>query len=154
IILVSEDALVFIAEKEESRSPESLREILEEEARDEKEREEKIRQKQEYDEEFMLKFGVKYDSEYDLNNENDQWELGLDIDDFDLRLTHVMRPSSSTRVETSLLTQNPVRIIPGPTGIVQAANLKNENDQWELSLDIDYSDLRLTLVMRPSSSTC
>ncbi|GJS75157.1 hypothetical protein Tco_0725038 [Tanacetum coccineum] len=49
-----------------------------------------------------------------LNNENDQWELGLDIDDSDLRLTPVLRPSSSTRVETSQSTQNLVRIIPGP----------------------------------------
>ncbi|GJV80969.1 hypothetical protein Tco_1516839 [Tanacetum coccineum] len=88
-----------------------------------------------------------------INNENDQWELILDIDDSDLRLTPVMRPSSSTRVETSLSTQYPVRIIPGPAGIVQAANLNNENDQWKLSLDIDDSDLRLTPVLRPSSST-
>ncbi|GJZ14940.1 hypothetical protein Tco_0550617 [Tanacetum coccineum] len=49
-----------------------------------------------------------------LNNENDQWELSLDIDDFDLRLTPVRRPSSSTRLETSPSTQNSVRIIPGP----------------------------------------
>ncbi|GJR53746.1 hypothetical protein Tco_1404267 [Tanacetum coccineum] len=49
-----------------------------------------------------------------LNNENDQWELILDIDDSGLRLTPVSCPSSSTRVETSPSTQNPVRIIPGP----------------------------------------
>ncbi|GKD99675.1 AAA+ ATPase domain-containing protein [Tanacetum coccineum] len=36
-----------------------------------------------------------------LNNENDQWELSLDIDDSDLRLTPVLRPSSSKRVEKS-----------------------------------------------------
>ncbi|GJR04265.1 hypothetical protein Tco_0527249 [Tanacetum coccineum] len=107
---------------------EALRETLEEEARDEKEREEKIRQKQADDEESMLEFGVKYDSEYDLNNENDQWELGLDIDDSDLRLTPVWRPFSSTHVETSPLTQNPVRIIPGPAGIVQAAKLLKPRD--------------------------
>nr|GEV06488.1 hypothetical protein [Tanacetum cinerariifolium] len=90
--------------------------------------------------------------DFNLNNENDQWEFSLDIDDFDLRLTPVIRPSSSTRVETSASTQNPVRIIPGPAGIVQAANLHKENDQWELSLDIDDYDLRLTLVLRPSRS--
>ncbi|GJS77767.1 zf-CCHC domain-containing protein [Tanacetum coccineum] len=50
--------------------------------------------------------------DFNLNNENDQWELSLDIDDFDIRLTPVLRPSSSTRVETSPSTQNPVRIIP------------------------------------------
>ncbi|GKB59197.1 hypothetical protein Tco_0915383 [Tanacetum coccineum] len=50
-----------------------------------------------------------------LNNKNDQWELGLDIDDSDIRLTPVLRPSSNTRVETSPSTQNPVRIIPGPS---------------------------------------
>ncbi|GJU16688.1 transposase, MuDR, MULE transposase domain protein [Tanacetum coccineum] len=83
---------------------EALRETLEEEARDEKEREEKIRQKQDDDEEFFMEFGVvKYDSEYDL-----------DIDDSDLYLTPVLRPSSSTHVEPSPSTLNPVRIIPGP----------------------------------------
>ncbi|GJV38014.1 protein phosphatase [Tanacetum coccineum] len=76
---------------------EVLRETLEEQARDKKEREEKIRQKQAEDEEFMLEFGVKYDSEYD------------------------------TRVEPSPSTPNPVRIIPGPAGIVQQAKLLKEN---------------------------
>ncbi|GJW50667.1 hypothetical protein Tco_0092018 [Tanacetum coccineum] len=28
-----------------------------------------------------------------LNNQNDQWELNLDIDDYDLKLTPVLRPS-------------------------------------------------------------
>ncbi|GJS12130.1 hypothetical protein Tco_0368926 [Tanacetum coccineum] len=62
-----------------------------------------------------------------LNNENDQWELGLDIDDSDLLLTPVLRLSSSTRVETSPSTQNPVRI-PGPAGIVQATKLLKQRD--------------------------
>ncbi|GJT54504.1 putative ribonuclease H-like domain-containing protein [Tanacetum coccineum] len=68
----------------------------------------------------FLKEGSDKDYEMNLsilNNENDQWELSLDIDDSDLRLTPVMRPSSSTRVETSHSTQNPVRIIPGPAVI-------------------------------------
>ncbi|GJR11295.1 hypothetical protein Tco_0793947 [Tanacetum coccineum] len=55
----------------------------------------------------------------DLNNQNDQWELNLDIDDSDLRLTPVLHPCSSTHVETSTTTQKPVRIIPGPASIVQ-----------------------------------
>ncbi|GKA05977.1 zf-CCHC domain-containing protein [Tanacetum coccineum] len=56
-----------------------------------------------------------------FNNENDPWEYSLDIDDFDLYLTPVLRPSSSTRVEPSPSTPNPVRIIPGSAGIVQQA---------------------------------
>ncbi|GJU43530.1 zf-CCHC domain-containing protein [Tanacetum coccineum] len=60
--------------------------------------------------------------DFNLNNENDPWEFGLDIDDSDLHLTPVLRSSSSTRVEPSLLTPNPVRIIPGPAGIVQLSS--------------------------------
>ncbi|GKD53410.1 zf-CCHC domain-containing protein, partial [Tanacetum coccineum] len=52
-------------------------------------------------------------------NKNDPWEYNLDIDDSDLHLTHVLRSSSSTRVEPYPSTPNPVRIIPGPAGIVQ-----------------------------------
>ncbi|GKC59917.1 ribonuclease H-like domain-containing protein, partial [Tanacetum coccineum] len=71
------------------------------------------------------------------------WELNLDIDDFDLRLTPVLRPCSSTRVETSTTTQNLVRIIPGLAGIVQAAKLLKQTNirdggegrQQELSQD-------------------
>ncbi|GKE31741.1 zf-CCHC domain-containing protein [Tanacetum coccineum] len=48
-------------------------------------------------------------------------EYSLDIDDFDIHLTPVLRPSSSTRVEPSPSTPNPVRITPGPAGIVQQA---------------------------------
>ncbi|GJX53245.1 hypothetical protein Tco_0281614 [Tanacetum coccineum] len=57
-----------------------------------------------------------------FNNENDPWEFDLDIDDFDLYLAPVMRSSSSTRVEPSPLTSNPVRIIPGPASIVQLSS--------------------------------
>ncbi|GJU18749.1 hypothetical protein Tco_1146715 [Tanacetum coccineum] len=46
------------------------------------------------------------------NNQNDQWELNLDIDDSDLRLTPLLCPCSSTRVETSTTTQKLVRKIP------------------------------------------
>nr|GEU66442.1 hypothetical protein [Tanacetum cinerariifolium] len=62
------------------------------------------------------------------NNKNDYWELSLDIDDSDLRLTPVLRPSSSKHVETSPSTQNPVRIIPDPVSIVQAAKLVKQRD--------------------------
>ncbi|GKE03872.1 ribonuclease H-like domain-containing protein [Tanacetum coccineum] len=39
-----------------------------------------------------------------------------------------MCPCSSTRVETSTTIQKPVRIIPGPAGIVQAAKLLKQTD--------------------------
>nr|GEW87561.1 zinc finger, CCHC-type [Tanacetum cinerariifolium] len=108
---------------------------------DVKAREEKIRQKQADDDEFFLEFGM---------------EFSLDIDDFDLHLTPVVRSSSSTqvelspytpnlvtiipdhacivqlssstRVEPSHSTSNLVRITPGPVGIVQQAELLKEND--------------------------
>ncbi|GJV66790.1 zf-CCHC domain-containing protein [Tanacetum coccineum] len=61
-----------------------------------------------------------------FNNENDPWELSLDIDDSDIHLTPVLRPSSSTRVEPSPSRPNPARIIPGHVGIVQQAKLLKE----------------------------
>nr|GEX88569.1 hypothetical protein [Tanacetum cinerariifolium] len=57
-----------------------------------------------------------------FNNKNEPWELGLDIDDSDLQLTHIVRSSSSIHVEPSSLTQNSGTIIPGPTGIVQLSS--------------------------------
>ncbi|GKB87876.1 transposase, MuDR, MULE transposase domain protein, partial [Tanacetum coccineum] len=42
-----------------------------------------------------------------FTNENDPWEYSLDIDDFDLHLTHVLRSSSSAHVEPSPYTPNP-----------------------------------------------
>ncbi|GJT71683.1 hypothetical protein Tco_1030969, partial [Tanacetum coccineum] len=56
-----------------------------------------------------------------FNNDNEPWELSLDIDDFDLHLTPVMRPSGSTRFEPTPSTPNTVRIILGPAGTVQQA---------------------------------
>ncbi|GKB82904.1 hypothetical protein Tco_0949799 [Tanacetum coccineum] len=91
---------VYLTEKELHQlhlDEEALRETLEEQARDEKEREGKIRQKQAEDEESMLEFGRIFDSDYD------------------------------TRVEPSPSTPNPVRIIPGPVGIVQQAKLLEKN---------------------------
>ncbi|GJZ87227.1 hypothetical protein Tco_0658837 [Tanacetum coccineum] len=63
-----------------------------------------------------------------FNNENDPWDIGLDIDDSDLHLTPVLHSYSSTRVEPSPPTPNPVRIIPGHAGIVQQAKLLKEKD--------------------------
>ncbi|GJR58300.1 hypothetical protein Tco_1500462 [Tanacetum coccineum] len=57
-----------------------------------------------------------------FTNENDPWEYSLDIDDYDLYLTLVLRSSSSARVEPSSSTPNPVRIIPGPAGIVKLSS--------------------------------
>ncbi|GKC30162.1 hypothetical protein Tco_1037456 [Tanacetum coccineum] len=57
-----------------------------------------------------------------FNNENEPWEFSLDIDDSNLHLTPVVRSSSSTHVEPSPYTPNPVRIIPGLAGIVQLSN--------------------------------
>ncbi|GJT89776.1 hypothetical protein Tco_1078621 [Tanacetum coccineum] len=57
-----------------------------------------------------------------FNNENEPWESSLDIDDSDLHLTPVVRSSSSTHVEPSPYTSNPVTIKPGPAGIVQLSS--------------------------------
>nr|GEY99539.1 hypothetical protein [Tanacetum cinerariifolium] len=71
---------------------------------------------------------------------NHEWEEGLDIDNFDLRLILVVRPNNNphigpeitTTTQTLISSQNnqvdnyvmmPIRIIPGPAGIVQMAKL-------------------------------
>ncbi|GJX56074.1 zf-CCHC domain-containing protein [Tanacetum coccineum] len=56
-----------------------------------------------------------------FNNDNEPWELSLDIDNSDLHLTPVLRPSGSTRFGPTPSTPNTVRIIPGPAGTVQQA---------------------------------
>nr|GEV52900.1 hypothetical protein [Tanacetum cinerariifolium] len=61
---------------------------------------------------------------YNFNNENEPWELSLDIDDSDLQLTHIVHSSNSIHVEPSPLTQNSVTIIPAPLGIIQLSNSK------------------------------
>ncbi|GJY89345.1 putative ribonuclease H-like domain-containing protein [Tanacetum coccineum] len=57
-----------------------------------------------------------------FNNENEPWEFSLDIDDSDPQLTPVVRSYSSTHVEPSPLTPNPVTITPSPAGIVQLSS--------------------------------
>ncbi|GKB22082.1 hypothetical protein Tco_1271123 [Tanacetum coccineum] len=57
-----------------------------------------------------------------FNNENEAWEYSLDIDDYDLHLTHVVRSSNSTHVEPSPYTTNPVAIMPGPSGVVHVSS--------------------------------
>ncbi|GJW78462.1 RNA-directed DNA polymerase, eukaryota [Tanacetum coccineum] len=129
----SSHADLYLIEKELHQlhlDEEALRETLEEQAMDAKAREEKI-QKQADDDEFFLTFG-RMDPNF--NNENDPWEYSLDIDDSDLNITHVLRSSSihsrvssSTCFEPSSSTSNPVRIIPGPAGLVQRAKQLKEN---------------------------
>nr|GEY34006.1 hypothetical protein [Tanacetum cinerariifolium] len=79
-----------------------------------------------------------------LNPNTDQWEESLDIDDSDLRPTPVLRPCNNhhkrrhtTQTQTLISSQNsnsdnsaekPVRIIPGPAGIIQAAKLRKIAD--------------------------
>ncbi|GJX71557.1 hypothetical protein Tco_0308728 [Tanacetum coccineum] len=79
---------------------------------------------------------------------NHEWEEGLDIDDFDLRLTPFVRPSNNphilpeitTTTQTLFSSQNnqvdncvikPIRIIPDPGGIVQTAKLHKLVDTRE-----------------------
>nr|GEV68472.1 hypothetical protein [Tanacetum cinerariifolium] len=66
---------------------------------------------------------IQMDSNF--TNENDPWGYSLDKDDSDLHLTHVLRSSSSARVEPSSSTPNSVRIIPRPAG-TQAKQLKEK----------------------------
>nr|GEX32439.1 hypothetical protein [Tanacetum cinerariifolium] len=93
-------------------------------------------------------FGISLPCSYSGNAHDETLELGLVYlfettiisiassvigvavikDDFDLRLTPILHPCSSTRVETSTTTPKPIRIIPGPTGIVQAAKLLKQTD--------------------------
>ncbi|GJR35479.1 hypothetical protein Tco_1211163 [Tanacetum coccineum] len=63
-----------------------------------------------------------------FTNENDPWEYSLDIDDSDLNLHYCSAfVSNNTCFEPSSSTPNPVRIIPGPAGLVQRAKQLKEN---------------------------
>nr|GFB28460.1 hypothetical protein [Tanacetum cinerariifolium] len=77
---------------------------------------------------------------FNLNNESDPWEFGLDIDDFDLHLTSLLRFSSSTRVEPSPLTPNPVRIIPGHAVLFSSlvTHLLNHLPSFNVGEDEDF----------------
>ncbi|GKD50506.1 hypothetical protein Tco_1279482, partial [Tanacetum coccineum] len=79
-----------------------------------------------------------------LNNKNDQRELSLDIDNSNLRLTPILLPSSSTRVETSPSTY-PVRIILGPAGVVQAGKLIKQRD---ILLGLDGTVMSIQVYMK------
>ncbi|GKC73454.1 ribonuclease H-like domain-containing protein [Tanacetum coccineum] len=80
------------------------------------------------------------------SNLNYQWEDLLDINDSDLPLTPVLRPCNKHVHETITITstqnadgivqveeveENPVRIIPGPAGIVQLAKICKQSDIHE-----------------------
>nr|GEV03355.1 hypothetical protein [Tanacetum cinerariifolium] len=78
---------------------------------------------------------------------NHEWEEGLDIDNFDLLLTPVIHPTNNTHIVSEITTTqtlfssqnnqfdncivNPIRIIPGPAGIVQMAKLRKLVDTRE-----------------------
>nr|GEU61872.1 hypothetical protein [Tanacetum cinerariifolium] len=79
--------------------------------------------------------------------QNHKWEEGLDIEDSDILLTLVIRPTNNTHIvpeititQTLYLSQNnqvdncvvkPIRIIPGPASIVQTAKLRKLVDTRE-----------------------
>ncbi|GKC42697.1 hypothetical protein Tco_1060419, partial [Tanacetum coccineum] len=76
-----------------------------------------------------------------------EWEDGLGIDDYDLLLTPVIRPTNNPHIVPEIITtqtlfssQNnqvnncvvkPIRIIPGPAGIVQTVKLRKLVDTRE-----------------------
>ncbi|GJU90394.1 hypothetical protein Tco_1302817 [Tanacetum coccineum] len=78
---------------------------------------------------------------------NHEWEEGLDIDDSDLLLTPVIRPTNNTHIVPEITTtqtlfssknnqvdncvMKPIRIIPGPVGIVQTAKIRKLVDTRE-----------------------
>ncbi|GJW50884.1 hypothetical protein Tco_0092235 [Tanacetum coccineum] len=69
---------------------------------------------------------------------NHEWEEDLDIDDFDLRLTSVVRPNNSPHIVPEITTTTQT--------LISSQNHQVDNyDEWEQALDIDDSDLRLTL---------
>ncbi|GKF38877.1 putative nucleotidyltransferase, ribonuclease H [Tanacetum coccineum] len=79
---------------------------------------------------------------------NHEWEQALDIDNSDLRLTPIVRPSNNPHInlETTTTTQTlfssqnnqvdicvvkPIRIIPGPAGIVPTTKIRKLVDTRE-----------------------
>nr|GEU32256.1 hypothetical protein [Tanacetum cinerariifolium] len=78
---------------------------------------------------------------------NHEWEEGLDMDDSDILLTPIIHPANNTHLvpeisttQTLFSSQNnqvdnyvvkPIRIIPGPAGIVQTPKLCKLVDTWE-----------------------
>ncbi|GKB16550.1 hypothetical protein Tco_0850473 [Tanacetum coccineum] len=78
---------------------------------------------------------------------NHEWEEGLDIDDFDILLTLIIRPTNNTHIVPEIITtqtlfssQNnqvencvvkPIRIILGPASIVQTTKLRKLVDTRE-----------------------
>ncbi|GJV33021.1 hypothetical protein Tco_1393421 [Tanacetum coccineum] len=76
---------------------------------------------------------------------NHEWEEGLDIDDFDLRLTPVVRPSNNPHIVPEITTTT-------QTLILSQNHQVDHYDEWEEGLDIDDSDLQLTLIIRPNNN--
>ncbi|GJT01576.1 hypothetical protein Tco_0822745 [Tanacetum coccineum] len=76
---------------------------------------------------------------------NHRWEEGLHIDDSDLRLTPVVRPSNNPHIVPEITTTT-------QTLISSQNHQVDTYDECEQALDIDDSDLRLTPVVRPSNN--
>ncbi|GJU03608.1 hypothetical protein Tco_1113946 [Tanacetum coccineum] len=75
---------------------------------------------------------------------NHEWEEGLDIDDFVLLLTPVIRPTNNPHIVPEITTTQ--TLIPSQNHQVDTYA------ECEQALDIDDSDVRLTPVVRPSNN--
>nr|GFD37215.1 hypothetical protein [Tanacetum cinerariifolium] len=76
---------------------------------------------------------------------NHEWEEGLDIDDYDLRLTLVVRPNNNPHIVPKITTTTQTLIL--------SQNHQVDNyDEWEQALDIDNFDLRLTPSSVPATT--
>ncbi|GJX56914.1 hypothetical protein Tco_0286811 [Tanacetum coccineum] len=75
---------------------------------------------------------------------NHEWEEGLDIDDSDLLLTPVIRPTNNPYIVPEITTTQT---------LISAQNHQVDTyGECEQALDIDDSDVRLTPVVRPSNN--
>ncbi|GKE87383.1 hypothetical protein Tco_1564858 [Tanacetum coccineum] len=76
---------------------------------------------------------------------NHKWEEGLDIDNSDLLLTPIFRPTNNPHIVPEITTTTQT--------LISAQNHQVYNyNEWEQALDIDNFDLRLTPVVRPSNN--
>ncbi|GJZ80936.1 hypothetical protein Tco_0645930 [Tanacetum coccineum] len=76
---------------------------------------------------------------------NHEWEEIPDIDDSDLRLTPIVRPSNNPHILYEITTTTQILILS------QNHQVDNYNE-WEQALHIDDSDLQITHVVHPSNN--
>ncbi|GKA66213.1 hypothetical protein Tco_0766021 [Tanacetum coccineum] len=76
---------------------------------------------------------------------NHEWEEGLEIEDFNLRLTPVVHPSNNPHIVPKITTTT-------QTLISSQNHQVNTYEECEQALDIDDFDLRLTPIVRPSNN--